>query len=160
MEFKNFSRAAKQKGLRASIKTRKAYRVRHASYRLHKPSWKNFQRNQTVVEGIDNQWQADLADRQEGANYILTIIDVFSKFSWAIPVKHNGGLEMKNAFEHLFKISNPLKPEKLQTSAVIMENLATAIPEGDNILQCSSGLSALTRFLIITADVASYESGG
>ena len=39
-----------------------------------------------------------------------------------------------------------------------MENLATAFPQVDNILQCCSGLSALTRFLIISADVASYES--
>ena len=30
-----------------------------------------------------------------------------------------------------------------------MENLATAIPQVDNILQCCSGLNALTRFLII-----------
>ena len=39
-----------------------------------------------------------------------------------------------------------------------MENLATVIPAVDNILQCCRGLRALTRFLIITADVASYES--
>ena len=44
-------------------------------------------------------------------------------------------------------------------SAAIMENLATAIPQGDNILQCCSRLSALTRFLIISADVAIYASG-
>ena len=47
-----------------------------------------------------------------------------------------------------------------ESPALKMENLATAIPQVDNILQCYSGLSALTSFLIIPADVASYESGG
>ena len=42
--------------------------------------------------------------------------------------------------------------------AIIFNNLATAIPPVDNILQCSPGLSALTRFIIITADGASYTS--
>ena len=45
------------------------------------------------------------------------------------------------------------------SSAVIMEDLATAIPPFDNILQCCPGVMALTRFIIIKADVASYENG-
>ena len=116
-------RAAKQKGLWVSIKTIKDYLGRQASYSLHKPSRKNLKRNPTVVGGITKQWQADLADMQalsgenKGTKYILTGIDVFSKFAWAIPVKNKGGPEMKNAFEHLFKISFPRKPEKLQTDA-------------------------------------------
>ena len=47
-----------------------------------------------------------------------------------------------------------------ESPAVIMENLATVIRAVDNILQCCRGLSELTRFLIITADMDSYESGG
>ena len=41
---------------------------------------------------IDAQWQADLADMQvlasqnDGMRYILTVIDVFSKFAWSEPV--------------------------------------------------------------------------
>ena len=91
-------RAAKQKGLRVSIKTIKAYVGKQASYSLHKRR-KNFKRKPTVVAGIDKQWQADLADLQalsrknKSANYILTVIDVFSKFAWAMPVKNKGRLE-------------------------------------------------------------------
>ena len=82
------------------------------------PSRKNFKRNQTVVGGIDQQWQADLADMQalsrknKGTKYILTVIDVFSKYAWAIPVKNKGRPEMKNAFELLFQMANPRKPDK------------------------------------------------
>ena len=35
-----------------------------------------------------------------------------------IPVKNKGGPEMKNAFELMFHMSNPRKPDKLQTDAV------------------------------------------
>ena len=116
-------RAAKSKGLKVSEKSIIDYLGRQASYSLHKPSRKNFKRNQTVVGGIDQQWQADLADMQalsrknKGTNYILTVIDVFSKYAWAIPVKNKGGPEMKNAFEILFQMSNPRKPDKLHTDA-------------------------------------------
>jgi len=62
-------------------------------YTLHKPARKHFSRNITVVGGIDQQWQADLADLQDltkendGYRYLLTVIDCFSKFAWAIPTK-------------------------------------------------------------------------
>jgi hypothetical protein len=75
------------------------------------------------VRGIDQQWQADLADMQsiaksnDGIKYILTVIDVFSKYGWAIPVKNKGSTEMVQAFKNLLKISAPRKPEKLQTDA-------------------------------------------
>ena len=39
-----------------------------------------------------------------------------------------------------------------------MENLAKVIPQVHKFVQCCSGLSALTRFLIIRVEVARYES--
>ena len=57
-------RAAKAKGLKVSEKSIIDYLDRQASQSLNKPSRKNFKRNQTVVGGIDQQWQADLADMQ------------------------------------------------------------------------------------------------
>ena len=56
-------------------------------YTLHKPARRRFTRNHTYVTGIDALWQADLADmqgiaRQNGGMwYLLTGIDVFSKFA-------------------------------------------------------------------------------
>ena len=87
---------AKAKGLKVTEKTIKKYLTGQASYSLHKPARKHFTRNPTVVGGIDQQWQADLADMQaiakdnNGVHYILTVIDIFSKFAWAIPVKNKG----------------------------------------------------------------------
>jgi hypothetical protein len=76
-----------------------------------------------VVGRIDQQWQADLADMQaisrfnNGVHYILTVIDVFSKFAWVVPVKNKGAVEMADAFTELFKMAAPRKPEKIQTDA-------------------------------------------
>ena len=56
---------------------------------LHKPA-----RRQTVTFGIDNLWQADLVEMHELAsknkkyNYMLTVIDTFSKPVFAIPIKN------------------------------------------------------------------------
>ena len=83
-------RAGKAKGLKVSEKSIIDYLGRQTSYRLNKQSIKNFKRNQTVVGGIDQQWQADLGDMQalsrknKGTKYILTVIDVFSKYIWAM----------------------------------------------------------------------------
>jgi transposase InsO family protein len=114
-------KAAKIKGLKVSRKIIEKYLVNQASYSLHKQARKNFERNPTVVRGIDQQWQADLADMQsiskenDGVKYLLTVIDVFSKYAWAIPIKNKGSNEMLKAFQLLFKIAAPRKPEKIQT---------------------------------------------
>ena len=62
------------------------------AYTLHEPARRRFIRNHTYVARIDAQWQVELADMQGiarqngGMRYLLTVIDVFSKFAWAIPV--------------------------------------------------------------------------
>jgi transposase InsO family protein len=90
------------------------------SYSLHKPVRKNFKRNKTFVNGIDHLWQADLADMQklsrenQGYHYILTVIDVFSKYAWAIPVKDKGSKSMLIGFQTLFRQSGRT-PQNLQT---------------------------------------------
>ena len=49
-----------------------------------------------------------------GFKYILTQIDIFSKYAWAIPLKNKGSIEMTRAFQNLFEISSPGKPEKFK----------------------------------------------
>ena len=56
------------------------------AYTLHKPARRRFPRNHCYVAMIDAPWQADLVDMQGiakqngGMRYLLTVIDVFSKF--------------------------------------------------------------------------------
>ena len=67
---------------------------------LYKPvTWK-FQRRRFNVNGIDEISAADLIDMQafskdnNGIKYFLTVIDIFSKFVWIIPLKRKTGQEV------------------------------------------------------------------
>ena len=83
------------------------------TYTLHKPIRHRFPTRRVIVNGIDDQWQADLVEmrnyKDRGYNYILTVIDVFSKYAWAVPVKRKTGEEISNAFEKIFKERTPTK---------------------------------------------------
>ena len=78
-------------------------------YTLHKPVLKKFKRNRIVVERIDQQWEADLVDMQEFSeqndnyNFILTIIDCFSKYAFAQPLINKTGNQIINALKIIFK---------------------------------------------------------
>ena len=89
------------------------------AYTLHAPVRRKFRRNRIVVHSINEQFQADLADmttwakKNDGYKYLLTCIDVFSKYAWVVPLKVKTGTAVKQAFEeHIF---SERKPEKLQT---------------------------------------------
>ena len=89
------------------------------SYTIHKPIVRKFKENRVIVNGKDEQWQADLVDVQrisgsnDGYKHILTCIDVLSKYAWAIPLKNKSGTSLVNAFKQIFESGR--KPEKLQT---------------------------------------------
>ena len=88
------------------------------TYTLHKPVRKKFPRIKTVTDGINHQWQGDLVDLKmfsrfnSGYKYILTLIDVFSRKAWAIPVKSKLGKDIKKALQTVFSQN---KPQILQT---------------------------------------------
>ncbi|WP_375666065.1 DDE-type integrase/transposase/recombinase, partial [Bartonella sp. CL41QHWL] len=80
-----------------------------------------------MVSYIDQQWQADLVDMQKfesknkGFRFILTVIDLFSRFSWALAVKSKRGEEIRDAFKLIFReakhssaASTKGMPEKIQ----------------------------------------------
>ena len=50
----------------------------------------------------------------KGYRYLLTVIDIFSKFAWVMPLKSKTGKEMCDAFE---KLIVDRKPKKLWTDA-------------------------------------------
>ena len=60
------------------------------------------------ASGTDAIWTADLVDMQsfsksnKGFKYILMIIDVFSKYGRAIPLKTKTGPEVMKAFQSLW----------------------------------------------------------
>ena len=88
-------------------------------YTLHKPARRRYKRSLVIVSGINVQFQADLADVQnlsrynKGYKYLLTCIDVFSKYAWTVPLKTKRGQELVKAFQTI--LSSGRKPNKLQT---------------------------------------------
>ena len=90
------------------------------SYTLHKPVRKRFPTAPTLVFGQDEQWQMDLVDMQKlskwnkGYNYMLTVIDVFSKVAWAEPLKTKSANNMITALNRLSK-HFPVAPLRIQT---------------------------------------------
>lgn len=87
---------------------------------LHAPVRRNFIRRRVIVRGYDDLWQADLVDIRlhkrlnRGHQYILTIIDVFSKYAWAIALKTKSGSEVAKAFSTVL-LHDGRCPKNLQT---------------------------------------------
>ena len=73
-------------GLGAPIKGKKQKFTDELAEELYKPVTRKFQRRRVNVNGIDEIWAADLIDMQafsednNGIKYLLTVIDIFSKF--------------------------------------------------------------------------------
>jgi len=95
----------------------KQWLTKQRTYILHKALHKSFPTRKTYVPNIDDQFQADIVDMQpferdnKGYRYNLTVIDIFSRYAWAIPVKAKTGDDKFNAFETIF---TERKPEKMQ----------------------------------------------
>ena len=70
---------------------------------------KKFQKKKVYVKGIDEIFAADLVDMQailefkNGVKYLLTVIDVFSRYVWMVPLKTKTGLEVTNALKKIFQ---------------------------------------------------------
>ncbi len=86
-----------------------------------KPSKKNHETNKTIVKSIDETWSADLADFSDygvknnyGYRYILVIIDNFSKFGWAIPLKNKYSQSIVDEFSKIIR-SSKRKPNLIET---------------------------------------------
>ena len=66
----------------------------------------------------DNIWGADLADIQiiskfnKGNRFLLCVIDIFSKYTWVVPLKDKKGATIVDAFQKLLKDSTR-KPNKI-----------------------------------------------
>ena len=66
----------------------------------------------------DNIWGVDLADMQllskfnKGFRFLSSVIDIFGKYAWVVPLKDKKGISIVNAFKQILKESNR-KPNKI-----------------------------------------------
>ena len=73
---------------------------------------KTFKRRRVLVGGIDDQWQIDLVDlsslsRENNTfRFLLTCIDVLSKYAWVVPLKDKSEQSVVVAMENILIDSN------------------------------------------------------
>ena len=85
---------------------------------LHKPIRRKFKTRKVIVNHIDEIWSADLVFMDQlskwnkGFKYLLTVIDVFSKFAWVKSLKDKKGSSITAAFADIIK-KYKRKPEYL-----------------------------------------------
>ena len=88
--------------------------------KLHRPVRKRFQKRSVFAKQVDDIWTADLVDMSpysrsnNGYKYIVTVIAVFSKYGWIVPLKTKTGKEVAMAFQKLFTTANA-PPSRLWT---------------------------------------------
>ena len=100
---------------------KKAQRIleRDLAYTLHKPRRRRFPTLPVIVGGLDDQWVADLVEVQplakynRGIRYLLTVVDVLSKYAWVQPLKDKTGVTLVHAFDKIVK--GRRHPNRLQT---------------------------------------------
>ncbi|CAG2208281.1 unnamed protein product [Mytilus edulis] len=92
---------------------------RQEPYSLQRPLKRSFKRNRVIVIGIDDQWDIDLMDMSKfskfnsGFNFILVVIDIFSKYVWLRPLKNKKGESVANALKHV--LSEGRSPNRIRT---------------------------------------------
>ena len=88
------------------------------------PQITKFRRERIIPLYKDETWSADLIDNSSLSKYnnnykfILTVIDIFTKYAWAIPLRNKTGLSITNCFKIVIGESpqggsESRKPEKL-----------------------------------------------
>ena len=83
------------------------------AYMLHKSIKRKFKRRKTIVAGPGQQFQADLIDVRrhiadnDGNAFLLTVIDVFSRRAFAIPIKDKSGATVSKALTTIFLDTAP-----------------------------------------------------
>ena len=94
---------------KVGVNTAREWLMGEKSYTLHKQSKTKFRRRRTIARGINELWQADLVDlsllstENNSQRYLLTCIDVFSKYARVEPLKNKTGSTLTAAFTKMIE---------------------------------------------------------
>jgi len=90
------------------------------SYTLHRRVVRKFRRRKIIASGIDSIWQGDLMDvsntasSNKGVKFLLTVIDVVSKYAFVRSLTSKNSGHVANAFKDIIQQTGR-KPVKLNT---------------------------------------------
>ena len=112
--------AARQKKRKITRKDVVEFLQKQEVYTLHHPVKERFKRRKTLAKYKDHIWQIDLIDMSQfsrinhGYKFILTCIDILSRFGFAIPIRNKTGESVISAFQHIFS-KFKRKPTKIHS---------------------------------------------
>ena len=95
---------------------------------LLKPIIKNFKRRKVYFSFKDNIWGVELADMQliskynKGIRYLLCVIDLFSRYSWVIPLKNKKRESIAEGFEKRLDDSGNAKHSNRKTNKIWVDH--------------------------------------
>ena len=84
------------------------------AHSLTKPIKKRFPTRSYKANGPNDLWQMDLmemipfASINKGYKYILNVVDVYSRYVWAIPIKTKTGVEVANVLKPIVSEYTPI----------------------------------------------------
>lgn len=99
----------------------KNFILKQEVYTSHRKRYRNFRRNPFVSKRIDQNWQSDLIDfsrfsnANDGIKYLLTTIDILSKYAWVEGLRDKKPYSIITAYKHILKSGR--KPSILTTDA-------------------------------------------
>ena len=114
MVYKSFDKKSMGSGIKKDT-TKSSYLERSSlilADELHKPVIKKFNKRKVYSQFKENMWGVDLADMQslsgknKGIKYLLCAIDLYSKYTFVVPLKDKEGISTVNAFDKIIKQSN------------------------------------------------------
>ena len=114
MVYKFFDKKSMGSGIKKDT-TKSSYLERSSlilADELHKPVIKKFNKRKVYSQFKENMWGVDLADMQslsgknKGIKYLLCAIDLYSKYTFVVPLKDKEGISAVNAFDKIIKQSN------------------------------------------------------
>ena len=91
---------------------------RQEPHSLQRPLNMSFKRNKVIIKGVDDQWDVDLKDMTKfakynnGYNFILVVIDIFSKYVWLRPLDKKGE-SVSKAFKDV--LAEGRSPNRMRT---------------------------------------------
>ena len=116
MVYKFFDK--KTKGSGVTLANKSIPQNEQLAEELHKSIIRKFNKRKVYSAFKDNIWAADLTDMQliskfnKGFRFLLCVTDIYSKYSWIVPLKDKKGVSIVNAFQSILKKSNR-KPNKI-----------------------------------------------
>lgn len=108
------------KAARTSYKNAKEWLSKQTTYTLHKQARRRYVTRPYRTNKINEQFQADIVEMQEfasvndGYRYMLTVIDIFSRYAWVRALKTKSATDVVNAFSDILNTDGRI-PKYLQT---------------------------------------------